>query len=79
VVGVQAGLVDGQGALVQGAGALEVALVPQDAGEVVEALGGVGVVGAEAGLADRQGALGERGLGRVTRLLVDRGSRRVYG
>jgi hypothetical protein len=79
VVGVQAGLVDGQGALVQGVGALEVALVSQDAGEVVEAFGGVGVVGAEAGLADRQGALGERGLGRVTTLLVDRGSRRVYG
>jgi hypothetical protein len=51
----------------------------QDAGEVVEAFGGVGVVGAEAGLADRQGALGERRLGRVTTLLVDCGSRRVYG
>jgi hypothetical protein len=57
VVGAQAGLKDRQGALVQGAGAGQVALVGQDAGEDVEAFGGVGVVGAQAGLADGQGAL----------------------
>jgi hypothetical protein len=57
VVGAQAGLADLKGALVQGAGAVQVALVAQDASEVVEATGGVGVVGAQAGLADGQGAL----------------------
>jgi hypothetical protein len=36
---------------------LEVALVGQDPGEVVEALGGGGVVGAQAGLADGEGTL----------------------
>jgi hypothetical protein len=41
-------LVDGQGALEQGVGALEVALVVQDEAEVVEGPGGVGVVGAKA-------------------------------
>jgi translation initiation factor 2B subunit (eIF-2B alpha/beta/delta family) len=46
VVGAEAGLADGQSALVQGAGAVQVALVAKDEGEVVEAEGGVGVVGA---------------------------------
>jgi hypothetical protein len=46
VVGAQASVADGQGALVQGPGAVEVALVGQDGGEVVKAVGGVGVVGA---------------------------------
>jgi hypothetical protein len=41
--------VDGQDALLQGPGVVEVALVVQDEGEVVEALGGVGVVGARSG------------------------------
>jgi hypothetical protein len=45
--------------LVQGAGTLEVALVAQDPGEVVQAAGGVGVVGAELRLTDRQGPLVE--------------------
>lgn len=48
---------DGQGALVQGAGVVEVALVVQDEGEVVETLGGGGVVRAEVGVVDGQGAL----------------------
>jgi hypothetical protein len=57
VVGAQARLADRKGALVQGAGAVEVALVGQDVGEVAEAAGGVGVVGAKPRLADGQGAL----------------------
>jgi hypothetical protein len=40
VVGAHAGLVDGQGAPVQGVGVVEVALVVQDVGEVAEAAGG---------------------------------------
>ncbi len=41
------GLADVKGALVEGAGVVEVALVGQDAGEVGEAVGGVGVVGVQ--------------------------------
>jgi hypothetical protein len=41
VVGAQAGLADGQGALVQAAGGVEVALVGQDDGEVAQAGDGV--------------------------------------
>jgi len=40
VVGAQTALVDRQRALVQGARAVHVALVAQDEGEVVEAVGG---------------------------------------
>jgi hypothetical protein len=47
-VGVQARLVDCQGAVVQGPGVVEVTLLLEDEGEVVEALGGVGVVGTHA-------------------------------
>jgi len=57
VVGAQLGLMDDHGPLVQGAGAVEVSLVMQDGGEVVEALGGVGVVGSQAALVDGQGPL----------------------
>jgi deoxyribose-phosphate aldolase len=42
--GTQARLADRQRALEQGAGTVQVALVAQDQGEVVEALGGAGVV-----------------------------------
>jgi hypothetical protein len=52
VIGAKAALVDGQGALVQGAGTVQVTLVGQDAGEVVKAPGCVGVVGAELGVVD---------------------------
>jgi hypothetical protein len=45
VVGAQAGLVDGQGALQQGAGGVEVALGVQDAGQVAEVGSGGGVLG----------------------------------
>ncbi len=50
MVGAEAGLVDGQSTFVQGPGTDKVALFVQDAGEVVEAPGGVGMVGAEAGV-----------------------------
>jgi hypothetical protein len=46
VVGAQVRLADRKGALEQGASLVEVALAVQDAGEVGEAGGGVGVVGA---------------------------------
>jgi hypothetical protein len=46
VVGAQAGLADGKGALMQAAGTVEVALGAEDFGEAAEALGRVGVVGA---------------------------------
>jgi hypothetical protein len=73
VVGAQAGLVDGEGALKQGAGRGEVALGGQDFGEVAEAVGGGGMVVAEAGLADRQRALVEAaGGGQVALVVEDR-------
>jgi hypothetical protein len=56
VILAKAGLADGQGALQQGAGAVQVTLVAQDGGEVAEAIGGIGVIGAQAGLGDGQGA-----------------------
>jgi hypothetical protein len=57
VVGAEACLVDGEGALVERAGVLEVALVRQDAGEVAETGSRGGVVGSQVGVADRQDAL----------------------
>jgi hypothetical protein len=57
VVGSQTALADGQGAVVQAAGTIGVALVVQDAGKVVEAAGSNGVVGAEAGLWMARGTL----------------------
>jgi len=42
VVGARAGLADRHGALVEGACMVEVALVVQDVGEVVNAVGGGG-------------------------------------
>jgi exonuclease SbcC len=48
VAGTEALLADGQGALVEGAGAGQVTLGVQHAGEVVEAVGGVRVVDAQA-------------------------------
>jgi hypothetical protein len=45
VVGSLVGLADRKGALVEGAGVVEVTLGVQDAGEVVEALSGERVVG----------------------------------
>jgi hypothetical protein len=53
VVGTEACFTDRQGTLIQGAGAVRVALVAQDEGEVAEDAGGVRVVGAQAGLEDR--------------------------
>jgi hypothetical protein len=50
VVGAQRGLEDRQGALVQGTGAVEIALGAQNRGEVVEAVGGVVVIDALAHL-----------------------------
>jgi hypothetical protein len=44
VVGALVGLADGQGTLVESTGGVEVALVGQDVGEVVEAPGGEGVI-----------------------------------
>src|SRR6266545_5641012 len=64
VVGAQAGLEDAKRTRVEVAGVVEVALVADDGGQAVQALGGVGVVGAKAGLADRQGA-SMQGLGVV--------------
>jgi hypothetical protein len=46
VVGAQAGLAGGQGALVEGAGAVEVALGAQDAGEVLRLWVVLAVIGA---------------------------------
>jgi hypothetical protein len=51
MAGTQAGLADGQGALEKVAGGGQVALVGQDVGEVVEAVGGVGMLGTKASLA----------------------------
>jgi hypothetical protein len=51
--------VAGQGTLVEGPGGGQVALDPEQPGQVVEALGGVGVVGAQHPLPDGQGALEE--------------------
>jgi hypothetical protein len=45
MLGAEVGFADGQGALMQGAGAIKVALFIQGAGEVAEAPGGAGVVG----------------------------------
>jgi hypothetical protein len=59
MVGARAGLVNSQGALVHGAGAVEVALVMQDFPEFVEASGGLGMFGAQPGLPDGEGALVE--------------------
>ena len=47
VVKAEAGLTDGEGALVQAAGAVQVALIEHDVGEIVKALGRGGVVGPE--------------------------------
>jgi hypothetical protein len=45
VVGAQAGFTDGQGALKQGARGGQVTLLVQNDGEIVEAVGSVGVIG----------------------------------
>ena len=60
VVGAQTGLEDGQGALVKGAGSDQVALVGQDASQVVQRGGSVRVVGTLAGLTGDQGTLQQR-------------------
>jgi hypothetical protein len=57
VIIAQAGLADVKGTFVQAAGADKVALVVQDAGEVVEGQGGLGMITAKAGLADVEGVL----------------------
>ena len=60
MVGAQTGLEDGQGALVKGAGPDQVALVGQDASQVVQRGGSVRVVGTLAGLTGDQGTLQQR-------------------
>ena len=66
MVGAVGALVDGQGALVGGAGGGEVAQVLQHAAQVVDADGDGGVVGAVGALVDGQGALtGGAGSGEV--------------
>lgn len=60
VLSAQAGPAAVQDAPVEGAGAVQIALVGQHVGEVAEAGGGVGVVGSQAGLTDPQGALEQR-------------------
>jgi Domain of unknown function (DUF4158) len=54
MVGARALLADRQGALVQAADTVEVALLAKDNPEGIEAVGGAGMVGAQARLADRQ-------------------------
>jgi hypothetical protein len=73
VLGAQALLADQKGTLVQGAGGVQLALVVQGGGEVVEAGGGGGVVGAQARLADGQGTL-VQGPGAVEVALVVQGA-----
>jgi hypothetical protein len=60
MLGSQPGLADVKGPLQQRAGAVQVALVAQDAGDVVEAVGSIRVVGSQAGLEDGQGTLEQR-------------------
>src|SRR5918996_3702499 len=57
VVDTQAGLANVKGTLVQDTGSLEVALGPQNAGEVVEARGSEGMVTAKSDLKARKGPL----------------------
>jgi hypothetical protein len=60
----KAGRADRKGALEEGAGAVQIALVAHDGGEVAEARRGVGVVSAQRRLADGEGLLVE-GMGAV--------------
>jgi hypothetical protein len=57
VIDAMVGLADPDDVFQQGTGGVQVALVAQDDGEVVAAVGGVGVVGAQVGLENAQGAL----------------------
>jgi hypothetical protein len=59
-VGAQARLADRKGTLVQGVGAVEVALVVQDVPEVIEDPGGHRTIGALVGLANSEAALVQR-------------------
>jgi hypothetical protein len=59
VVRAEDALVDFQRALQEGPGGGQLALILEQEGEVVEAVGGVGVVGAEDAFAGLEGALQE--------------------
>jgi hypothetical protein len=61
VAGTVAGLAGGQGAFEQGSGALEVALVQRNDGQLGQALGDV-IVGPQAGLVNRNGPFAQAAL-----------------